>query len=56
MLSNKDLSDKEDLSKISPQNNKEKQSEQIEIKKKEEDDFDKCWDEYDDGDEEEISL
>jgi hypothetical protein len=60
MFSLKDTSDKQDLSKTPIQNDIGQKSApdigiQEEQKKKEEEDFDKCWDEYDDGDEEELS-
>ena len=60
MFSKKDISDKQDLSNnpVPDETDKGMLSEKNineDHKKKEEDDFDRCWDEYDDGDEEDLS-
>ena len=60
MFSKKDISDKQDLSNnpVPDETDKGMLSEKNineDHKKKEEDDFDRCWDEYDYGDEEDQS-
>ena len=51
MFSKKDTLDQEDI----PNQDKTTFQSDNSQKKKEEEEFDKCWDEYDDGDDEDIS-